>query len=248
MKIFTLSSGRSGTGWLSNFISQNTGEACLHEALDVDGYFTHTPCTKTLRWFNTYGYSGPVEQFWSEKMMAIAETANWFETSHLLGKAGLCEHLVSSKNLTDETTIIVLRRSLVKQCASYIYRNDFNHIANIWQFFLDYNYANNLVNFHDIHRVAGAFAYPIWYAVEMEARKRFYVRQYGGELRFIQVRLEELIHETGAASLMSCLGFSGAPELPAAANVGNAKVDDAVREEIEHTIEKHLETLGIDPH
>lgn len=247
MNIFTLTGGRTGTAWLANLIRENTGEPCLHEALDVNGFCTHTPCTKTLRWFNTHGYGGPVEQFWAEKMAVVAESPNWFETSHLLGKAGLCEHLTRFKALRDETKIIVLRRNLVKQCASYIFRGDFSHVANIWQFFLDRTYTNNLVSFDEVQRVASDFAYPIWYALEIEARQQFYVKRYGGDLTFISVRLEDLINENGAINLLSQLGLAGRPVLPDAANQG-ATVGNELRQEVERTIEKCLQLLDIDPH
>ena len=50
MRLFTLTAGRTGTAWLSKFLSLNIGAECKHEQLGVDEYFL-----LTLQTYRRYG-------------------------------------------------------------------------------------------------------------------------------------------------------------------------------------------------
>ncbi|MCA2007271.1 hypothetical protein [Tritonibacter mobilis] len=93
------------------------------------------PSIRLMRSFNTYGYNSEVRQFWSNKLAVLPTDAPYGETNHTLGKCGLIEALADHPRAKD-AKIIVLRRDLAKQCASYINRHDFSNISLLWQWYL----------------------------------------------------------------------------------------------------------------
>jgi len=225
MRLFTLTAGRTGTAWLSNFLSSNLGVECNHEQLGVDQYFYHSPDISTLRWFNTHGYNDIVKSFWKRKFEIVNTSGMWLETSHLLGKAGLIEHL-SCLEKKEDVKVVVLRRAIDSQCMSYIMRRDFVssegllNSANIWQFFLDFGYRKNLVDYRAIFKVARGhdLALPIWYALEIETRQIFYQLKFSGDIKFIEVSLEDITSLKGASEFLKDLGYHKQPVIPEKTN------------------------------
>lgn len=248
MKIFTVTGGRTGTAWLAKFLYLNLGKPSFHEQLGVDSYFSHTPNTAILRWFNTHGYTEQVKDFWSNKFKEIDQNGNWFESSHLLSKAGLIEYLVDA-GLTDETYVIVLKRSILPQCLSYILREDFVsrygiiQYANIWQFYLDNSYSKNILSYPAVKAAVKTddLAYPIWYALEMDIREHFYQLKYGNKIKFIEVCLENVSTMDGASELLSDLGLKKTPIMP-----GRENANEIIDPQRKRLAEIHLRnSLGV---
>lgn len=76
--------------------------------------------------FNTLGMDASMKAFWQSKLTALQ--APYADSNHTLGKCGPIEALAES-DLADRSTVIILRRDLAKQCASYVSRNDFQNIT-----------------------------------------------------------------------------------------------------------------------
>ena len=136
--IFTLSAGRTGTAWLSEFLSVNLNCEALHESLGVEDFGNRMPDIKIMRSFNENGNNAIVKDFWKRKFSMLASNIH-IETNHTLGKCGLIENISRSK-LAEKSRIIILKRDIVRQCASYVVRHDFVHITTAWQWYLHPSY------------------------------------------------------------------------------------------------------------
>lgn len=132
-KYFTITAGRTGSAWLTSFLTKNIGTDAVHEPLGIDDFGVNMPDIRTMRSFNTYGNNDFVKEFWKRKFSNLPY-AVYAETNHTLCKCGLVENLLLNK-LEDETTLIVLRRNIVKQCVSYIVRHDFVNVTLAWQWY-----------------------------------------------------------------------------------------------------------------
>lgn len=229
-KIFTLTAGRSGSGWLSKFIAANLDITSVHEPLEIDDIDVRMPSIKVLRSFNTRGMDAVVRDFWQRKLKTLPENAPYCETNHTLGKCGLIETLAEQPN-ADEYTIIVLKRNLAKQCSSYINRNDFSNVLMWWQWFLAPDYPNIMVPSETL-RPLGAIGLAVWHTLEMESRQCYYQRVYGDRLRFVEVQLEEAVTMEGATRLLSDLGYDQEPILPPKYNASAQPSNDQMVEKI----------------
>ena len=235
MKIFTLTPGRSGSHWLATFLRENSGMPTLHEPLEIGDFGVHMPDIKTMRAFNTYGNHDFVRAFWSSKLDFVHAQSFYVETNHTLAKCGLIENLATSP-ARKSASIVVLRRDLAKQCASYIRRHDFSNITLMWQWYLQPNYPLNLVPFEPFAQL-GAIAIPLWYSFEMEVRQAYYLRKFSGSVNFIEADLEKVTKPEGATELWNALGGTGTAVIPAASNVSRSVEDDfedQAREAIRH--------------
>lgn len=228
--IFTLSAGRTGTAWLAQFLGENLQVRSVHEPLGVEDFGTAMPEIRHMRRFNTFGMDGVTRDFWRNKLASLQ--APYAESNHTLGKCGLIEALADS-SICNRTTVIILRRDLAKQCASYVGRNDFQNITIPWQWYLDMNYRNVMVN-PSTFRKLGQIGWAIWYALEMEARYAYYQLKYGDRINFVEARLEEATKPDGAARLLAALGHDGVPVLPEKKNatLNQSGVNDALTAEI----------------
>lgn len=229
--IFTLSAGRTGTAWLARFLGDNLNLPSVHEPFGLDEYGTRLPSIAHMRHFNTYGMDGPVCKFWEDRLSELQ--APYAESNHTLGKCGLIEALVDH-GLAPRTTIIILRRNLAKQIASYINRNDFFNITIPWQWYLHPNYRNKIVDPTSLKHLGDAGS-AIWYAFEMEARYAYYKELYGSQLHFVETTLEEATTPDEAAQLLRELGHNGHAELPPKTNASlkNNHITDALVAEVE---------------
>uniref|UniRef100_UPI002B26F1E1 hypothetical protein n=1 Tax=Leisingera sp. TaxID=1879318 RepID=UPI002B26F1E1 len=160
--IFTLSAGRTGTAWLAQFLGDNLSVNSVHEPLGVLDFGTKMPEISHMRRFNMLGMDGKMQAFWQNKLAGLR--APYAESNHTLGKCGLIEALANS-DIADRSTVIILRRDLAKQCASYVGRNDFQNITIPWQWYLDMSYANIIVN-PKMFRQLGQIGWAMWYALE----------------------------------------------------------------------------------
>ncbi|MEY8802720.1 hypothetical protein AB9K35_20815 [Leisingera sp. XS_AS12] len=202
--------GRTGTTWLVQFLGDNLNVASKHEPLGVLDFGSQMPEISHMRRFNTLGMDASMNTFWQNKLASLQ--APYAETNHTLGKCGLIEALAES-DLADRSTLIILRRDLAKQCASYVSRNDFQNITVAWQWYLDISYPNIIVN-PAILRPMGQIGWTLWYALEMEPRYAYYVLKFSDRINFVETRLEEATTPQGATRLLAALGHKAEPTLP----------------------------------
>ena len=94
--LFTMTTGRSGTQYLTELLRRNLTDAeCHHEILDWDRFGVDMPDLSHMMLFNAEGNVAKVQEFWRQKLARIVRTPQRFyvETSHMLMKAGLIENL-----------------------------------------------------------------------------------------------------------------------------------------------------------
>lgn len=239
--MFTLSAGRTGTAWLAEFLQSNLQINSVHEPLGVEDFGTAMPEIGHMRTFNTLGMNPRMQEFWRTKLGALA--APYAESNHTLGKCGLIEALAES-SICDRTTVIILRRDLAKQCASYAGRGDFSNLTLIWQWYLDVSYENVIVD-PAAYLKLGQIGWAIWYALEMEARYAYYLLKYRQKINFVEARLEEAVKPHGAAELLADLGHSGRIVLPEKKNA--TQDPSGVTDELTAEIRALLDRLNFDP-
>ena len=221
---FTITAGRTGTAWLSSFLSLNLGVEAIHEPLGVNDFGTKMPDIRTLRNFNTFGNNEVVRGFWKNKFNSLKGEI-YAETNHTLAKCGLIENLVDSK-LSNESTIIILKRNIVKQCVSHLARGDFRNITLAWQWYLHPSYPKIIINpkpFMQLKGIAEDFGTALWYCYEMAARQEYYRQKYGDKLRFIDVSLEEITKLDGAQRFLRTLQVSNECILPQPKNANKVE-------------------------
>tara|TARA_Y200000002_G_scaffold138199_1_gene113969 strand:- start:66 stop:371 length:306 start_codon:yes stop_codon:yes gene_type:complete len=90
--IFTLSAGRTGTAWLSDFLAVNFNCDALHEPLGIEDFGNRMPDIKIMRSFNETGNNAIVKDFWKRKLSMLTSNMH-IETNHTLGKCGLIENI-----------------------------------------------------------------------------------------------------------------------------------------------------------
>ena len=81
--IFTLSAGRTGTDWLSEFLAINLNCEALHESLGVEDFGNRMPDIKIMRSFNENGNNAIVKDFWKRKFSMLASNIH-IEINHTL--------------------------------------------------------------------------------------------------------------------------------------------------------------------
>ncbi|MCG7623268.1 hypothetical protein [Epibacterium sp. Ofav1-8] len=234
---FSLAAGRSGSSWLAEFLSANLGINAIHEPLGIEDFGTRMPDIRLMRSFNTYGSNAEIRAFWQSKLDALPLQTPYGETNHTLGKCGLIEALVDHPRNAD-TTVIVLRRDLARQCASYVNRHDFTNITLLWQWYLAPQYPNSMVSAVPFLPM-GPVGHAIWYTLEMECRQTYYERVFGDRIRFVRAQLEEITRPQGAAALLSALGQDTAPVLPPKKNANAVATSDELVDQIDIAIRRH---------
>ena len=211
MNYFTITAGRTGTAWLASFFSKNLGIADIHEPLGIDEFGEKMPDIRTMRNFNNYGNNNFVKSFWERKFSSI-QNEIYAETNHTLGKCGLVEN-IALHGRCDHTTLIILRRNIVKQCVSYIIRNDFQNITIPWQWYLHPTYRLKIVNPQPFLEVPG-FGVALWYCYEIAARQEYYLQKFADKIKMIDVELEVITRNAGAQKFYRELGLSGRCTIP----------------------------------
>ena len=151
--IFTLSAGRTGTAWLSKFLAVNLNCEALHKSIGVEDFGNRMPDIKIMRSFNENGNNAIVNDFWKRKFSMLTSNIH-IETNHTLGKCELIEN-ISRSQLAEKSRIIILKRDIVRQCASYVVRHDFVHITTAWQWYLHPSYQKNVSIQNYFHNLKG---------------------------------------------------------------------------------------------
>ncbi len=211
--IFTITAGRTGTAWLTEFIKVNSSILSVHEYLDFNDFGTKMPDIRTMRTFNEVGMTKYVIGFWNEKFKSIKYSEDYCESNHTLAKCGLIEYLINFTSLRKEINLIVLRRNKENQALSYLERNDFQNITIHWQWYLSPKYRKNILDPKPFieHGIIGIV---FWYIYEMEVRQEYYRIIYQRYFRFHIAYLEEITNKIGAEKFAKSLGLNNEIKVP----------------------------------
>ena len=234
-RIFTLTAGRTGSAWLADFLSKNIACEVIQEPLGIEDFGYTMPDIKLMRTFNNYGNTDAIRYFWRQKLASITSDV-YAETNHTLGKCGLIENLAIS-DFRECSSIIILKRDLVKQCCSYLQRGDFSNITIAWQWYLHPSYRRILVDPRPFEKL-GSIAAPLWYCYEMYVRQEYYYRNYSKKISMIEVDLEQIVLPEGSEALLNSLGYDKSPVIPSPKNQGRLKESEELHNLIKSTIKK----------
>ena len=214
--VFTMTTGRSGTQYLTELLRQNLPDAeCHHEILDWDRFGVDMPDLSHMMLFNAYGNIEKVQEFWRQKLVRIAATQRRFyvETSHMLMKAGLIENL-APLTAAGRVHLVILERDPYATIVSFLNRSDFTSHGNQWIWYLDPRYPKNIVNGLPAMERGGLSGVCLWYIAEIRVRAAYYAKLLAGNGNVVVHRftLDELRGQTGAARLLEGLGAGTPPE------------------------------------
>lgn len=196
--VFTLTTGRSGTAWLAEFLKNLPSCESHHERLGPKAWGLVTPDISTLMAYNYLGNTEPVRQFWERKaefLDANVKTNTYVETSHVLAKAGLIENI----DLFPDHTIILLERDPQKVVRSMVKHGNYTSIGNTWLWLLDPGYAMNQ------SRPKGYTQEDLcqWYVSEMNLRKENFLKNH--EFNYVHFKTGE----SDPGRLLRKLGYYG---------------------------------------
>ena len=205
--LYTITTGRSGTVYLTNLLKQNLLNATVyHERTGYQSFGVHTPDASHFTLFNSVGNVEQVQRFWQQKHERDRLTVNdWYiETSHFLAKAGLMENLEILKPHATNIHIIILRRDVYKTLWSYVNRFDFFNSGFTWLFTLDHRYPKVIVKSASFAK-HGMFGIALWYIIEMRCRAEYYKQVFAKDsmVHFHDIQLENIIEKPGAISFLS---------------------------------------------
>lgn len=213
--VFPLTTGRSGTVFLTKLLELNwTGAEVHHERLGYTQLGVTTPDASHFTFFNSVGNVPHVRRFWRRKLGALAASGvdRYAEISHFLFKAGLVENLAP---LTEagEVHLVILTRDPFKIAWSYVNRFEFSNNGYTWLFALDPGYPNVLIEAAPF-REHGMVGSALWYVHEVFARAEYYALLAAGmpNVHIHRIDLSELTTPEGAARLLGELGQEIAPE------------------------------------
>lgn len=208
--IYSISTGRCGTVFLTNLIRANLPDASAvvhHERFGFLNFGVHTPDLSHMTTFNTVGNVSHIRDFWRCKLSHDqAEPAPlYIEMSHVLAKAGLFENL----DLIEEDRsidIVVLTRPIEDIVWSYVNHFDFINYGFMWPFTLDPRYPNTILKLRPLKNLSPA-RIAHWYVCEIWTRAAYYEQllRAVSNVRFHRVNLTEIADEEGAEALVGRL-------------------------------------------
>ena len=248
--IFTVTTGRSGTSYLTRLLAENLIDAEVHhERLGYQAFGVDTPDASHFTLFNSLGNVAKVKNFWRGKLARVAQTPAdlYAEVSHFNAKAGLIENLDVLREHGD-VHIILLRRDPLATLRSFHNRHDFANLGFTWLFALDPRYPNKIVERR--RRDAAGAAY--WYIQEMTARSAYYHRLIADMPGVFAhaCDLAEIATEAGARVLLQGLDVATKPELavPAPENTTQswqlAETDEDLLAELVQKYDTDCSALG----
>lgn len=238
--VYTITTGRSGTSFLSRLLNLNiAGAEVHHEFTGFPHFGRRAPDASQLTTFNHVGNVPEVRSFWRRKFTEDVKSRAriYAEMSHTLAKAGLMEN-VDLLPPTARIEVIRLKRDSFETYWSHLNRLDFIQPGSTWLFGLDVRYPNVIID-SSPYVEHGVFGQALWYVHEMEARAAYYEQLMitDARVRFHRVRFDDLVTPFGAATLLQGLGNGCDPaevELPRrAAATRNAALSDADRSRAE---------------
>lgn len=207
--VFTLTAGRTGTNWLASMLGKSLRDCqAHHEILGYDRFGLDSPDLSHFTLFNSKGSCDEVRGFWQRKSARVAQSqATWYvETSHVLMKAGLVEH-IDLFTAFAPVHLIVLTRDIVDTVASYSQRGDLANVGNQWLWYLDPDYPQNILD-PTPFKTHGLLAIRVWYWMEITARQGYYEALLADRTDVVIHRydLSELKATPGAQRLICDLG------------------------------------------
>lgn len=173
--IFTITTGRSGSAFLTDFLDQNLLDARVyHERTSPATFGVDTPDASDLMQFNNFGVTEKIRTFWRRKFKRIiAEPGGVYaETAHQLAKAGLLENL-DLLPAGVKVKIIDLQRDVHKTAWSLFNRREFENYGWTWLWWLDPRWVNKIVPSEQLMKY-GAGGGCLWYVLEIRARAAYY--------------------------------------------------------------------------
>ncbi|MEZ4386326.1 MAG: hypothetical protein R3D98_01865 [Candidatus Krumholzibacteriia bacterium] len=211
--VFTLTAGRTGTAWLAALMSRNLPSVeAHHEILGYDRFGLDTPDVSHLTLFNSRGRCDEVRAFWQRKAarVGLSQAAWYVETSHVLMKAGLVEHL-DLFTAIGPVYLIALHRDPAAVVASLTQRGDLANVGNQWLWYLDPEYPQNILDPAPF-KPHGLVAVRVWYVLEIMARQAYYEALLAERtgVQVIRADLDELRTDAGARTLLDALGVAPA--------------------------------------
>ncbi|MAM63832.1 hypothetical protein [Maritimibacter sp. UBA3975] len=207
--LFPLTTGRSGTVFLTELLRLNwSGAEVHHERLGYELLGVESPDASHYTRFNSVGNDAHVRTFWRQKLARLIDSPaqRYAEVSHFLFKAGLVENIAP---LTEagEVHLVILTRDPFKIQWSYVNRFEFANFGFTWLFALDPRYPNTVVQSRPFmeHGVAGN---SLWYVHEVFARAEYYALLTADmpNVHIHRVDLSEITRPEGAARLLTALG------------------------------------------
>ncbi len=205
--IFTITTGRSGTQYLTELLKLNLKDAeVYHERMSYIGNGKSSPDLSHFTRFNTLGNTLDVQSFWKQKLAGISygTSSTYAELSHYLTKAGLLENI----NLIDPSIsidIIILKRDVLDIAWSYANRFEFTNNGYTWLFALDPQYPRNIIDYTP-YKQHGAFGSCVWYAHEMGARAEYYKLILKHQnVRLHEYQLSDISNQPGAHHLLNSI-------------------------------------------
>lgn len=231
---FTISAGRTGTAWLTDFLKTNLGITSIHEPLEIDDFGINMPDIRVMRSFNDRGLDDHCNQFWQRKFENLCSYDDYVETNHTLAKCGLVEWVAKNKD-SDNFKFIILRRNKISQCISYLTRGDFINVTIEWQWYLSPAYRNIILSPEPFLKM-GQIGRALWYTLEMECRQEYYKYQFGNDLDMFDITLEDVTKKAGASRLLKWIGIDKEPVIPPPKNQAHVKADEELRKNIERIV------------
>jgi hypothetical protein len=209
--VFCLTTGRSGTAFLTELLAANLPDAeCHHEFLGWGDFGLRTPDVSHMTLFNSEGNVEKVQNFWRDKLAIVLNGRLRFyvETAHMLMKAGLVEN-IASLTRAGHVHLIDLQRDPAATIQSFKSRLDFFNQGNQWLWYLDHTYPRNLSGWEKF-KGYGHSGLCLWYIVETRLRAAYYARLTAGDpnISVHRVRLEELNSPAGAGRLLAAMGVT----------------------------------------
>jgi hypothetical protein len=236
--IYTITTGRSGTAFLSRLLHLNiAGAEVHHELTGFPNFGRRTPDASQLTTFNHVGNVPEVRSFWRRKFNEDMKSRAriYAEMSHVLAKAGLLENLDLLPS-SARIHMVRLKRDSFQTYWSHLNRFDFLHTALTWLFTLDARYPNVIID-SSPYLEHGVFGRALWYVHEMEARAAYYEKLMvtDSRVKFHRVQFGDLVTPFGAATILQGLGFGCDPaevELPKRADRAQADTLGAAEREL----------------
>lgn len=209
--IYTITTGRSGTAYLTELLKRNIADAeVYHERWSYTRFGIDTPDASHFTLFNSVGNVAKVRAFWQQKFErdAAGPRSCYAELSHPLPKAGLIENLDLLRG-RGVVHLIVLKRDILEILWSFMNRFDFENNAFTWLFTLDPSYPNVIVRSEPLRKY-GAMGIALWYIVEMFTRAEYYRLLLSGtpDVLVHDASLDEIAGAEGAAELLDRLGVA----------------------------------------
>lgn len=208
--IFPISTGRSGTAYLTDLLRLNLPQDAQvhHERTGFTAMGIDSPDASHFMRFNSIGVDPRVKAFWTQKNRRILNTKVpvYAEISHLLIKAGLIEN-VDALAQAGRVDLIILTRDTFKILWSFVNRFDFANSGFTWLFYLDPRYPNLILD-PKVFTPHGVPGHALWYIHEMWTRAAYYRLLLAGRpnIRLHTVDLSQITRPEGAAALLNDLG------------------------------------------